>query len=129
MDGHARLLPRLKLPLIALAFLGGTLSVTLKACESEHQVREQLLSTTPIGTTFEQVLSFCAAKKLKCRQSRTAGFLNQETGNVVGVQAIWAVVSESKTGPLSIASISAYWGFDGDGRLLDIWVWKTVDAP
>ncbi len=106
-----------------------SIGATMTACAEETRVRNELLEKTPIGTTFDQVLSFCASNNLKCRQSNTTGYLNQKTGQIVGVKSIWAVVSERKEMPLSTTSIAAYWGFDKDGRLLDIWVWKTIDAP
>ena len=105
------------------------IGMAMVACSDESHVRSELLQKTPIGTSFEEILSYCANRNLKCRQSNTAGYLNQKTGQVVGVRSIWTVLSERKETPLTISSISAYWGFDKEGRLLDIWVWKTVDAP
>ena len=26
-------------------------------------------------------------------------------------------------------TVTAFWGFDSEGRLIDVWVWKTPDAP
>lgn len=105
------------------------LGLALVACSSEYQMRTQLLEKTPIGSSFDQVLEHCSKFNLKCFQSSTAGYLNQATGKVVGVRSIWAVVDEHKDAPLKIVSIAAYWGFDSNGKLIDIWVWKTIDAP
>lgn len=105
------------------------LGLMLMSCAEENQVRTRLLEETPIGSSFDQVLAYCKKMELKCSQSSTAGFLNQDTGDVVGVMSIWAVISEQRTSPLSIRSTAAYWGFGNDGKLLDIWVWKTTDAP
>jgi translation initiation factor 2 alpha subunit (eIF-2alpha) len=104
----------------------GTMTV---ACAEESKVRNELLQKTPVGTSFNEVLAYCTNNSLKCRQSNTAGYLNQKTGETVGVKSIWAVLSEKKEAPLRISSVSAYWGFDKEGKLLDVWVWKTVDAP
>ncbi|WP_124950069.1 hypothetical protein [Sulfuriferula thiophila] len=103
--------------------------IVMTACSSIVQIREHLLEKTPIGTKFDQVISFCASNNLKCYHSDTAGYLNQDTGKVVGVKSIWTGLSERKESPLTVTSISAYWGFDKDGKLIDIWVWKTIDAP
>jgi len=118
-------IPRRFLAVVLLMTIGATMS----GCGEEIRVQKEMLEKTPIGTTFDQVLSFCKSNELKCRQSNDAGYLNQKTGEVVGVRSIWAVLSERRDAPLSITSISVYWGFDKEGRLLDIWVWKTVDAP
>jgi hypothetical protein len=101
----------------------------LISCVGEANMRNQLLKQTPIGSTFDQVWDYCESKKLKCYQSGTAGYLNQDTGRTVGVMSIWAVIKERKPTPITAESISAYWGFGSDKRLIDIWVWKTIDAP
>jgi hypothetical protein len=101
----------------------------LSACSSETEMRSQLLEKTPRGASFNQVLQYCAINNLKCFQSNNAGYLNQDSGEVVGVKSIWSVIDEHQEAPLKKASISAYWGFDANSRLIDIWVWKTVDAP
>lgn len=87
-----------------------------------------MLQETPIGTSFDDVKSFCDKAKLKCADSKTAGYLNQDTGQVVGVSSIWAVIEERKDMPMTTTSISAYWGFNKDKKLVDIWVWKTIDT-
>jgi hypothetical protein len=104
-------------------------AVLLASCSNPAKVREQLLRQTPIGSTFDEVLTFCASNKLKCYQSTKAGYLNQDTGQTIGVNSIWAVVEERKETPLTARTVSAYWGFGSDRRLIDIWVWRTVDAP
>jgi hypothetical protein len=90
--------------------------------------RQEILGETPVGSTFEQVLQYCARRKLKCYLSKTAGFLNQDTGKAVGTESIWAQISEQSFFLIE-SSVTAYWGFGNDGRLLDIWVWRTNDAP
>lgn len=103
--------------------------VAMGACAGDDKVRRQLLERTPVGTGIEQVLLYCKTNNLKCHHSDTAGYLNQDNGKVVGVRSVWAVLIESQSGPLKIASVAAYWGFDQKGKLIDIWVWKTTDAP
>lgn len=105
------------------------LGLSLATCANEGRIRAKLLVDTPIGSSFEEVLAFCERRKLKCAQSSTAGYLNQDTGKGVGVRSILTVINERKYTPFTITSISAFWGFDQDGKLLDIWIWKTTDAP
>lgn len=101
----------------------------ITGCVNEDRIRKKLLEKTPIGSDFEQVMAFCASSHIRCHRSETTGYLNQHTGKVVGVKSIWSTISERKDTPLSITSVSAYWGFDENGKLIDIWVWKTIDAP
>src|ERR1700677_4023719 len=101
----------------------------LNACDSAPTIRGQLLKQTPIGSSFDQVLSYCTNQKLKCNSSTHAGFLNQDTGKVVGVNSIWAIIADKRGLPLTKVTYSAYWGFSADKQLIDIWVWRTVDAP
>jgi hypothetical protein len=105
------------------------LGSAIVACKPAFAVRHSLLNETPIGTTFERVLKYCSTVSLNCAVSKTAGFLNQDTGKVVGVQSIWATLSQNATIPLVKSTVTAYWGFGSDGRLIDIWVWRTNDAP
>jgi hypothetical protein len=112
-------------------FLAAILGILVNfgACASEANTRSHLLRQTPIGTTFDKVWEYCQSRKLKCYKSTTAGYLNQKTGKTVGVSSIWAVVKERKPTPLTAESTSAYWGFGTDNLLIDVWVWKTIDAP
>lgn len=92
--------------------------------------RDELLRATPKGSSVEQVLNLCRAKGFQCNRSDTAGYLDQDTGKVVGVRSVWATIKTERSSLLPMVSTtSAYWGFDKDGRLLDIWVWHTTDAP
>ena len=111
--------------LIIFAFLA---SATLLSCNKEEDFRALLHIKTPIGSNISEVRKFCSSEKFKCNQSDTAGYLNQHTGKVIGVKSIWGVIKEVNIIPLTTTSFSAYWGFDKDGRLLDIWVWKTIDG-
>ena len=106
-----------------------SVGLILTQCTTEAQVRTELLQRTPIGAAIDQVMAFCASEKLLCKHSNTAGYLNQRNGKTVGVQSVWTVLSEQRPTPLTITTTSCFWGFDKDGRLVDIWVWKTTDAP
>ena len=99
----------------------------MASCD-DQQLREQLLAQTPMGSTMEQVAAFCLRRKLECRRSDNAGYMNQATGAVVGEKAMWAAVEETHRG-LMVSSVEAYWGFGSDGVLVDVWIWRTTDAP
>ena len=101
----------------------------LAGCVNESWIRKELLVKTPIGTDMSQALDLCSRENMTCKRSDTAGYLNQDTGKGVGVKSIWGVFLERKTTPLTVITVEVFWGFDKDGKLLDIWVWKTVNAP
>jgi hypothetical protein len=112
---------------IALALLSS--SALLASCTEVDRTRSRLLAQMPVGIAMEQVEEFCARKRLKCNRSDHAGFLNQATTQVIGRKSIWGVVHESRPLPFMVSSLTAYWGFDENGKLIDVWVWKTIDAP
>jgi hypothetical protein len=47
--------------------------------------------------------------------------------HTVGQKHIRAEMGHYHTLPF-ITSISVFWAFDEEGKLIDIWVWKTVDG-
>lgn len=111
-------------------FIGAIIIIlAIAGCKTSGE-RDELLKATPKGSSIEQVLNFCRSNGLQCNHSDTAGYLDQDTGKEVGVRSVWANLHVEKKNALPIISTtSAYWGFDRDGKLLDIWVWHTSDAP
>jgi len=52
------------------------------------------------------------------------------TGFVTADQKVVGVTSmEGNLGDIGPMNVSAFWGFDRDGRLVDVWVWRTFDVP
>lgn len=99
------------------------------ACMNEDQIRKQILEEIPIGKKISDVNAFCVRKNLACSFSDTAGYWNQYTAKTVGVKSIWAVLNEYRTTPLTTTTVTVYWGFDGEEKLVDVFVWRTIDAP
>ena len=91
--------------------------------------RKELLTLTPVGSSFEAVLAECKKKRWRCSQSQTVGFLNQDSQVVVGTSSIWTSVSNAPILFLLASDTEMFWGFDSNGNLLDIWTRRTVDAP
>lgn len=95
-------------------------------------IRRNFLAQTPVGTSFEDVMGKLSARGYRAIPSLTAGFLRQEKGQLavtVGVSSIRADIGDYWTFPFLTTSVSAFWGFDAEGKLMDIWIWKTTDAP
>lgn len=99
------------------------------AHSSEQALREGILRDTPLGASMERVALYCQSSGWSCKRSEVAGYLDQKANKVVGVKSIRGDYDEKKGGVSMPSSISVFWGFDADGRLLDIWVWRTIDAP
>ena len=100
--------------------------------EGAEKLEGLLLLEKPKGTSFSEVERWLKdEKKLSPKLSREAGFLKQSTsGNsIIGKQSISASLGEYRSFPFLRTSVMGYWGFDEAGKLIDVWVWKTTDAP
>jgi hypothetical protein len=95
---------------------------------SEASIRTSLLKQTPLGTSSTDVRAFVSKQDWLVRNYiGSTGFDKQESGKpneVVGVTSI-----EGNLGDFLNMNATAFWGFDSSNRLIDIWVWKTYDAP
>jgi hypothetical protein len=100
---------------------------------SETAIRASILALTPLGSSSETVLALVQKEKWKSQGlDNRSGFLKQEHGKkseVVGVAHIQAYLGHHWTFPFLRTDVTAYWGFDTQGRLIDVWIWKTIDAP
>lgn len=111
-----------------------TILFSLAACNSlrrsEDVIEKQLQSITPLGTQYNVAVKLLEQNFTEIQQSRNAGFLKQEgvTQEVVGVKSIEIPLGHYGNFPFGSTWVSAYWGFDENGRLLEIWVWKTEDS-
>jgi hypothetical protein len=90
-----------------------------------------LLQQTPLGTDFSAVKKVVRDKGwLDSNYIETHGFMKQESGESpqeVGVASI-----RGSLGSYRLEwhiDVTAFWGFDTNGQLVDVWVWKTADAP
>lgn len=98
--------------------------------KSEDGIRKNILAITPLGTEFVDVLSIISKEKWEIRYvSESKGFYHQgmRPSKVVGDKSIQVFLGSYQGLPFK-ASVVVYWGFDADGKLIDIWVWKTWDG-
>jgi hypothetical protein len=91
-------------------------------------IRERLLKETPLNSSRQLVLDFCASKRLKCEIDDGRGFYRSGEKTPVGVKSIQVHLDDYLSKDLNV-SIDGFWGFDIDGKLVDIWVWDTYDGP
>lgn len=119
---------RLLALLISVATLVGCVSQA-QLMSSPNEIRQSLLSKTPLGINKklaqERLLQEGVVIKLE-----NHGFLRQEPGLpliTVGVYSIRASLGDYCL--LLCTNVTAFWGFDQDEKLIELWVWKTTDAP
>jgi hypothetical protein len=100
---------------------------------SPEKLRLEMLKKTPVGTQLEEVEKIARTMGGHTTISLTAGFHKQESEDdrVVGVKSIRTDVGDYWGIPFIPirTSVTYFWGFDENGKLIDIWVWKTIDAP
>ena len=90
-----------------------------------------LLSKTPLGRHITDVREFVSTREWDVAyDSETHGFLDQRDPanlSTVGSMSIRAEVGTYWGIPF-LTYVTVFWGFDADGKLIDIWVWKTRDV-
>jgi hypothetical protein len=110
------------------ALLVGAWAISGSIFSPTSFIRASILRETPLGTSFSEVEATVKQKGwLAPNYGGSTGFLKQESGEpneVIGVTSMRGSLGD--WGPMNI---SAYWGFDRDGRLIDVWVWRTFEAP
>ena len=91
-----------------------------------------MIHLTPLGSSPDAVLAVVTHEGWKSRGYETKfGFLKQGSGKpeVVGVSSIQASLGDYFVFPFLSTNVSAFWGFDANHRLIDVWIWKTTDGP
>ncbi len=97
---------------------------------SEATIRARLLKEVPLGSTMSQVEQQIAKHGWELSQVTTdSGFYDQreKPGKVTGEKSIRASLGDYRGIPFMV-NVTVFWGFDADGALIDIWVWKTEDS-
>jgi hypothetical protein len=94
---------------------------------SPEYLRAYVLELTPLGSEFEHVLCVIDDNGWVARfVNESSGFVHQEIRplTVIGEKSIRASLGDYQDIPFE-ANVTVFWGFDAEGKLLDIWVWKT----
>ena len=96
----------------------------------EAEIRSNLLSEVPLGSSIAQVQSQIHRHgwTLSYPLANT-GFLDQRTkpNREVGVKHFRASLGDYQDIPWE-ANVTAFWGFEETGKLMDLWIWKTWDS-
>jgi hypothetical protein len=115
--------------LLCILLVGACAGITHWRYNADR-LNQALNQMTPIGSSYDDVWRTVSAKYAKTQRNDNAGFLRQDApkSRVVGVKSISANIGDYYAFPIGTTSIVAYWGFDRDNRLIDIWVWKSTDS-
>lgn len=114
-----------------LLFLVATLASCSELRKSEEAIKHNILNDVPLGSDMSEVLDFLKDNNREIISvDRNGGFYDQR------------VRPAKETGKMSIqsnfgdyrkiifrANVTVYFAFDEEGKLIDVWVWKTTDAP
>ncbi len=118
--------------IIVLIIIGVLLSNPLRW--PEKSVERYVLNKTPINSSFDEVNIVIENQKWRTSDlSRTHGFYDQRfrPAKTTGDMYIRASLGDYRGISflfLFETNVTVYWGFNKEGKLIDIWVWKTTDA-
>jgi hypothetical protein len=91
-------------------------------------VRQLILRKTPIGTSMTEVSTVVANEGWQLREvNRDRGFQIESRDPLIGSRYIRANLGNYPGNPFSV-NVTVLWGFDDAEQLVDIRVWRTVDA-
>lgn len=99
--------------------------------KAPSEIEQTLLREKPLGTAKAEIERWLIHEKKLTPVTSHVGFLRQDPppSRVVGVTSIKAKLGGYWGFPFLRTSVVAYWGFNEKDELIEIWVWKTTDAP
>lgn len=120
--------------LLVLFLVEGIRMLSNPLINSEANIRDLLLEKTPIGTKMEDVLEF-----IEVNEEWEVKSINYETGfyhqritppRVIGEKSIRVSLGNYRVirNMYFETNVTVFYGFDENGELVEIWVWKTTDA-
>ena len=119
---------RVRFGVAAAALVVAVFAVPHSLRMRESFIETSLLKMAPLGSSSDEVQRALERKGFHPTLIPT-GFYKQKVPakpEVVGTTSIRVELGEYRS-PF-VTSVSAFWGFDKEGKLIDVWVWKTVDA-
>ena len=97
---------------------------------NEREIEAHLYLITPVGSSYVVAVSKLGGCYSQLQSYGNAGFFKQELPQckTVGAKSIKVDLGEYYHFPIGMTSVVAFWGFDQNGKLLEVWVWKTTDS-
>ena len=113
---------------VLVIFLVGYLQM---ASQVSNRIENEILKDTPIGSSKQVVLGYCLHEKLRCQFFENSGFLKQESGQpmrTIGNSYLESELADYFRLPFFSRTETAFWGFDENGKLIEVWVWVVNDG-
>ncbi|GAB5382865.1 MAG: hypothetical protein Alis2KO_42060 [Aliiglaciecola sp.] len=121
-----------------LTYLGIVLALVLVAAfifanplrQTQSSIEQYVEEVTPLGSSMNDVISAINENGWNIDfVNENKGFYHQDItpNREVGSKSIRAVMGEYRT-ILVTTSVTVFWGFDEQGKLTDIWVWKVNES-
>jgi hypothetical protein len=100
---------------------------------SEEKIRASVLKETPIGSSWDEVHAFIKQHRWPILyESRVKGFLRSSPSRREVQAGIGAVECELGVTHFVLfpfpTDVLAYWEFDKNGRLIDVWIDQQTDV-
>lgn len=103
----------------------------------EGYLKSHVLEITPLGAEFDHVMSLIKKRNWEIKRfSEEWGFRyrGKKGPKTIGDKYIMACLGSYMGSYLGVpvpfrVYVYVYWGFDLEGRLTDIWIYKEMDAP
>jgi len=92
---------------------------------SEDSIKNSLLRDVPIGTQMQDVILYIQKKKYKIDSINDFGFPDKNS-RYIGHKSIRSDLGDYVT--IFTTNVTVFWGFDEESKLIDVRVWKTVNA-
>ncbi len=99
--------------------------------KDSEEIKVQMLNKTPIGMSFDEVVSKLKSKNFNPEIYNNKGFFKHEYDQypiTIGRSSIEVFLGDYIVFPFYFTSVTAFWGFDKEGKLIEIWVRKTTDG-
>jgi hypothetical protein len=95
-------------------------------------IRNSFLREVPLGTALPDLEHYLINERHLVVKVSKGGFYMQEPparSKIVGAKTVSANLGTYTSIFLLETSVKAFFGLDENDCLIEIWIWKTVDAP
>ena len=116
--------------IVVIVGLGVKMASTNPLRESEVNIRLRILGNVPLGSSVQDVNNFIAKEGWKISYDREGTPTNLSEKSYPGVKGRHIIGADlgHYLGIYGRVDLDAYWGFDSEGRLVDLRVRKMVGS-
>jgi len=122
---------RILLIILSLIFLLVVIVMLNPLRRSQEAIKRSILKQTPISSSMEEVIEVIERKEWDVRYGDidyNRGYTDRDTYEVVGVKSIRACIGSYSDFILFTTYVSVFWGFDEEGKLIDVYIWKDISS-